>query len=136
MPRYITLIFCVMALCMACNTKDAAPTAPAVRHAELIIPNGGEVYHLGDTLKLKWQYLNTDNTEFMSVFTLSLDDGRSFDIVLLPFGMTHTTALADTFWIIPDDTTYVTKTARVKVWEYNEPETLFDISDQAFEIAR
>jgi len=49
------------------------PTAPA-RSVTLLYPNGGEVFHFGDTLEFKWQAVDISNVD-ISIERL---DGRGY----------------------------------------------------------
>ncbi len=109
----------------------------------LLAPNGGGIYHAGDTIPVSFEYRNRPDTTYFVSLWFSLDGGKSFD---MPVWGAHNTVhwsgspRIDTTWIVPTDTTvfgnYVTSQAKIRVEDYTKKKTENDASDQPFTILR
>jgi hypothetical protein len=107
----------------------------------MLSPNGGETYHVGDTIPISFEYRNRPDTFYFVTLWFSFDGGKSFDMPVL--GARNTvrwdgSPRKDTVWVIPADTTlfgnYVTNQAKVRVEEYMKKTTENDASDGSFTI--
>jgi hypothetical protein len=120
---------------MADDWKDFAnPTPGALTQnpqVEVIVPNGGEIWHLGKTYDIKW--LATDpwgESDKLSIdMWYSKDSGQNwFYQILNNFANTGIYQ-----WLIPNDSSLVSSKARIKVEATNaEGLTGWDMSDCDF----
>jgi hypothetical protein len=97
-------------------------------------PAGGETYHLGDTIKVRWIYRNFQYNVTGQVFAqLSVNNGVTYSLINTgAFAHADTNGYYD--WQIPPGAdSLITQTARIKVLDYT-PGTNFCIS-KAFSIA-
>jgi hypothetical protein len=87
-------------------------------------PMGGEIFHLGDSLHVRWIYRHFDH---MVICGLSTDNGKSYEILNLN-AIAHTDTNGRMDWKIAVDESMITDQARVKVWDY-APGSNFCISN-------
>jgi hypothetical protein len=90
-------------------------------------PAGGEAYHPGDTIHIRWTYKNPRGQVFVS---LSVDSGKTFN------NISAYAFPSDTNWYnwkIPNDNSYITQSAFIEVDEY-PPYNLYGESNR-FSIA-
>ncbi|MFC1584191.1 hypothetical protein ACFL5V_01445 [Fibrobacterota bacterium] len=95
-------------------------------HVVLLSPRGCQVYALGDTVPVSWEYRNrpTDRLAYFSVAEISLDNALNFDIELFGGAISHAESRIDTFWIIPMDPLMVSDSAVIRLRHYRGIETI------------
>jgi hypothetical protein len=105
------------------NQSLQRPYTGPVPKITITSPAGGETYHLGDTIHVRWTYKNARAQVFASI---SVDSGKSIEnISATAFPPTVTTY----DWKIPSDSvSYITHSAFIKVGEY-PPYNLFGFSN-------
>ena len=123
-----------------CNkgTNPASPNpADTTLRLVLLKPQGGETYHIGDSVPLSFEYRNSTNSSHFVTLWFSPDNGKSFDMPVFINSFHYTGARKDTVWVIPADTTfgsYVSDSAKIKVEDYTAKATVFSINTQPFKI--
>jgi hypothetical protein len=77
-------------------------------------PAEGEIYHLGDTIHVRWIYRNFAGQVFAE---LSVNNGRTFSLISTEaFAQADTNGYYD--WPIPVDTAFATQSAIIRVRDY------------------
>ncbi len=110
-----------------CNNKDYCFLGSDIGWRDLWVdntmgitieePNAQTVRELGDTLYLRWTYTGGPNRPV--VFSLSVDNGQNYAYPLFDRPYIHKSEQGDTFWIIPEDSKYVTAQAKVRMYDYS-----------------
>lgn len=123
----IVLCFTLFVFILSCEDNGSAPDLLGER-VELYAPEGGEVFHPGDTIVVSWEYKEWEgDLRFMTYPEISLDSGKTFGSLLYR-SVVHETPAYDTFWIVPDDSSMFSGNVQIKVYEYNK-KTILDRSD-------
>ncbi|MDD5675512.1 MAG: FN3 associated domain-containing protein [Chitinivibrionales bacterium] len=92
------------------------PDPNALRSITFIGPKAGDVYKLGDSLPVSWQY--SGGKGFMVVPEISLDNGITFT-EMFDKGYVQNTESGAIKWLIPsDDTSYVSNKAKIRIHDY------------------
>jgi len=107
--RFITaaVVSLLALLLMGCSAAPTGPS-PVAPHAEnggllVISPNGGEAYHVGDTMMIRFSYV--DDTEIVAGLTGIIDlyanNGRNLIAQHIGGNFSYTTQ-DSVKWVVPD----------------------------------
>jgi hypothetical protein len=80
----------------------------------IIRPAGGETYHLGDSLHVRWIYRYFDDMVYCDI---SIDNGANYTLIS-PYAFGHTDTNGHMDWKIPVNDSLVTHQARIRVRDY------------------
>ncbi len=126
-------IFSILAIFVFfCFVSAQTDTIDAGKHAKVLIPSGGEIYKVGDTLRFKFLADNTVGKSGGYAIKVSIDSGKTFGQNYIQ----HIIAPNDTNiyyqpsdpdfknipWVIPDTLEYLDSRLRIK--------KLYMVSDQ------
>lgn len=104
----------------------------------LRIPRGGEIYHIGDSIPISFEYWNSNATSHFVTLWFSFDNGLTYDMPVFVESFHYSGARKDTTWVIPTDSTlfgsYISNHAKIRVEDYAKKSTIFDASKQPFTI--
>lgn len=119
---FLTFFLCIV----ACDNEGPTNDDPPVETLVLLTPSGGEVFYLGDTVPLCWEYRNSSDDIFMTVPKVSLNNGIDFKQIHQRYSV-HNTPQGDTTWVIPSDSSYLSEEAMIMVYHYSKID-LTDVS--------
>lgn len=130
MKRRMLPVLCLMVLAIGITPKAQVTI-------EVLAPNGGETFVVGDTMRIQW--LSTDTIP-QAVVDISVDGGEDW-LGLLPNAITYgTSAWGDTFWVVQPSIIIATDTipvpsdqCLVKIYQYGMGSNR-DVSDATFTI--
>jgi len=99
-------------------------------------PNGGEVFHPGDTVHITW----TADTRYIFAvdIQISLDDGKTYVPLLNKSVMIDNVSWGNLAWTVPDSISgksIISAQCRIKIFNYLNGQAA-DESDQPFSIAQ
>ncbi len=77
-------------------------------------PAGGETYHLGDSLHVRWIYRHFDDMVYCDI---SIDNGANYTLIS-QYAFAHTDTNGHMDWKIPVNDSLVTQQARIRVRDY------------------
>ena len=117
----IFIPFLIVVAIIAC-TESSNNLTSTEKHINLITPNGGEIFFIGDSINIRWESKNVDQMKI----NISMDDGQSWNVL-----SEDLLEVREYIFVITD--TSVSENCLIKVEDKNDNQ-IFDISDESFSI--
>ena len=119
--RQLAVILCLSAFLLMCE-EDSPEIAP-YRAVRVIFPNGGEVFHLGETVEIRWETMGVSNDLDIHILKGGVLDRKLHE--------NHVRNDGSWQWTIPVD---MEPDMDYKVWIVCSDPVLDDVSDGTFSI--
>ena len=140
MKTYACAAMVAVCALAACDEEDA-PTSPGpvvpvdtTERMALLAPAGGQTYHLGDTVPVSVEYVNSADTSHFVTFWFSPDNGETMDFTLFDRSIRYHGQRFDTTWVVPVDSYYVADSATIRVEDYTRRQVVFAYCARPFTI--
>lgn len=134
---YLLGVWFVIVCHVSCENSVTQPIAEKP-YVELLTPGTNDVFYVGDTIYISWEYKHCDSIldDVFSFFTYieMSTNGKNYNKDLFYKSVIHKSEMADTFWIVPEDSTYFAENVVIKINEYSL-KTILDVSE-AFAIRK